>query len=66
VLQCEDDRNKKSALCCEEAVQDRDSLWKAKEKTSEILRRRSVQRNPNGRLPRGAGPLKLWASKPSL
>jgi hypothetical protein len=33
VLECEDDRNKKSALCCEEAVEDRDSLWKAKEKT---------------------------------
>jgi hypothetical protein len=46
VLECEDDRNKKSALCCEEAVQDRDSLWKAKEKTSEILRRRSAPRTP--------------------
>jgi hypothetical protein len=45
VLECEDDRNKKSALCCEEAVEDRDSLWKAKEKTSEILRRRSARRN---------------------
>jgi hypothetical protein len=44
VLECEDDRNKKSGLCCEEAVQDRNSLWKAKEKTSEIVRRRSARR----------------------
>jgi hypothetical protein len=43
VLECENDRNKKSVLCCEEAVEDRDSLWKAKEKTRKILRHRSAR-----------------------
>jgi hypothetical protein len=38
VLEGAGDRNKKSSLGCEEAVEDRDSLWKAKEKTREILR----------------------------
>jgi hypothetical protein len=43
VLECENDRNKKSALGCEEAVEDRDSLWKAKEKTRKILRHQSAR-----------------------